>query len=196
MVAGIESSDVALFLGYHAKFGTARSTFDHTYSGASVHEVEVNGMPASEFLLNGYVAGELKVPVILVAGEAQLLEDDVKPQSPWAEPVSLKQSFSRISARSPSLKKTEADLRKAVRRAVLNFKRGKTRFMKTRKPVDMKITFTASHFADVAEMLPKATRTSGLTIEYSSQNMIEAYKTFELLVLAASGVSAILENVR
>jgi D-amino peptidase len=33
MVSGVQDCDVALFLGYHAKFGTAKSTFDHTYSG-------------------------------------------------------------------------------------------------------------------------------------------------------------------
>jgi len=196
MVAGVESADVAIFLGYHAKFGTARSTFDHTYSGASIHTVEVNGVPVSEFLLNGYVAGELQVPVILVAGEAKLIEDDVKPRAPWIETVALKHSFSRTSARSPSLNVTETCLREALRRAVLNFKRGKTQLLNTGKPVTVKMTFTASHFADVAEMLPRATRTSGLTIEYSAQNMTEAYKTFELLILAASGVSATLENVR
>jgi len=32
----------------------------------------VNGVAVSEFLLNAYAAGELDVPVILVAGEAQL----------------------------------------------------------------------------------------------------------------------------
>lgn len=57
MVAGVETCDVALFLGYHVRFGTAKSTFDHTYSGASIRSVEVNGVQASEFLLNGYVGG-------------------------------------------------------------------------------------------------------------------------------------------
>ncbi len=196
MVAGIESCDVALFLGYHAKFGTARSTFDHTYSGASITNVEVNGIAASEFLLNGYVAGEFKVPVILVAGEAQLLNDDVKQHAPWIEAVTLKQSLSRLSARSPSMKKIEVELRKAVPKAISNHEHGKTRLLKARKPVKMNVTFTASHFADVAEMLPTAKRTSGLTVEYPAENMTEAYKTFELLVLAASGVSSVLENLR
>jgi len=196
MVAGVESCDVALFLGYHAKFGTAKSTFDHTYSGASINKIEVNGTAASEFLLNGYVAGEFKVPVILVAGEAQLLKDDVKQHAPWAETVALKQSLSRLSAKSPSLSKVEIDLRKAVRKAVLNHKHGKTQLLKAKKPVKINITFIATHFADVAEMLPTGKRTGALNVEYSAENMIEAYKTFELLVLAASGMSAIMENLR
>jgi D-aminopeptidase len=45
-------------------------------------------------------------------------------------------------------------------------------------------------------MLPTAKRTSGLTVEYQAENMTEAYKTFELLALAASGVSSVIENLR
>jgi D-amino peptidase len=196
MVAGVEACDVALFLGYHAKFGTARSTFDHTYSGASIRSVEVNGVEASEFLLNSYVAGELKVPVALVAGEAQLLEDDVKPYAPWIETVVLKQSLSRLSAKSPSMKRIETDLRSAVRKATVNFKKGKTGLLKIKKPVKIELTFLQSQFADVAELLPAVERVDGLKVEYSANSMVEAYETFELLVLAASGMTALLEGLR
>jgi D-amino peptidase len=39
MVAGVKGCDVAVFLGYHAKFGTVKSTFDHTYSGTEVENI-------------------------------------------------------------------------------------------------------------------------------------------------------------
>jgi len=196
MVAGVESCDAALFLGYHAKFGTAKSTFDHTYSGGSINNVEVNGISASEFLLNGYVAGEFKVPVILVAGEAQLLKDDVKQYAPWAEAVALKQSLSRFSARSPSMKRIETDLRKAVRKAVANHKHGKTQLLKAKEPVKMGVTFLVSHFADIAELLPTIKRINPLKVEYLAESMTEAYKTFEFLALAASGMSALMESLK
>jgi D-amino peptidase len=194
MVSGVEGCDAALFLGYHAKFGTPKSSFDHTYSGGSINRVEVNGVAASEFLLNAYVAGELKVPVVLVAGEAQLLKDDVKPYATWTETVTLKQSLGRVSARSSSMVEIEQELREAVKKAA----RGKNdaELLLAKKPVKMRITFLVSHFADVAELLPMVKRIDGLTVEYTSRNMIEAYKTFEHLVLAASGMSAHLESLR
>jgi D-amino peptidase len=194
MVSGVEGCDAALFLGYHAKFGTPKSSFDHTYSGGSINRVEVNGVAASEFLLNAYVAGELKVPVVLVAGEAQLLKDDVKPYATWAQTVTLKQSLGRVSARSSSMVEIEQGLREAVKKAA----RGKNdaELLLAKKPVKMRITFLVSHFADVAELLPIVKRIDGLTVEYTSRNMIEAYKTFEHLVLAASGMSAHLERLR
>jgi len=196
MVAGVDGCDAAVFLGYHAKFGTAKSSFDHTYSGGSIRKVEVNGIEVSEFLLNAYVAGELGVPVIMVAGEAQLIRDDVKRFAPWVEAVSLKDSLSRVSAKSPSIKKIEGELREAAKRASSNFKPGATeKLLTAKKPVEMRVTFLISHFADVAELLPAARRVDGLTVEYTAKSMVEAYKTFELLALAASGMSAILTQL-
>jgi D-amino peptidase len=196
MVSGAEECKVALFLGYHAKFGTAKSTWDHTYSGGTINRVEVNGIAASEFLLNTYVAGELNVPVILVAGEAQLLLDDVKQYAPWAETVVLKRSFSRVAARSFSMRRIEKELKEAVNRAVATFKEDNVKPLIANKPAKIGITFNASQYADAAELLPTVKRTNGLNVEYTAGNIIEAYKIFELLVLAANGVSAVLANLK
>ena len=197
MVSGVEEEcDVALFLGYHAKFGTTRSTFDHTYSGRSINKLEINGIPVSEFLLNAYAAGSFNVPVILVAGEAQLLKDDVKQYAPWAETVTFKESLSRGSAKSSSMIKIEAELREAVKRAVSRFKENKVKPLKTEQPVKTRVTFIASHFADAAELLPIVNRTDGLTVDYTARTIIEAYKIFQLLVLAASGVAGLLEQLQ
>jgi D-amino peptidase len=192
MVAGVEGCDVALFLGYHAKFGTVKSTFDHTYSGGTINKLQVNGVEVSEFILNAYTAGDYKVPVMLVAGEAQLLKDDVKKFAPWAETVPLKHSLSRISARSFSMVRIEKELRRAVKKAVANFKQGKVKLLVAKRPVRMQVTFLATHHADVAEMLPIVKRIDGLNVEYSAKNMVDAYQIFELLVLAGSAVSHML----
>jgi D-amino peptidase len=195
MVAGVEDCDAALFLGYHAKFGTAKSTFDHTYSGAAINKLEVNGTEVSEFLLNAYAAGEQNVSVILVAGEAQLLKDDVRRYAPWAKTVALKHSLSRMSAKSPSMTRIEKELRQAVKNAAIIFKQKKAKPLTTQKPVKMSVTFNATHFADVAELLPSSKRTSGLKVEYTAKNMTEAYSTFELLAIASSGISALLTQL-
>jgi D-amino peptidase len=194
MVSGIEGCQAALFLGYHAKFGTAKSTFDHTYSGGSINRLEINGIVASEFLLNAYAAGEFGVPVVLVAGEAQLLDDDVKKHAPWAVTVALKHSMSRLSAISPSLARIEKELREAVKKAAA--KKGNAKLLIPQKPVKIGINFLASHFADVAELLPNVNRIDGLKVEYSTSNMAEAYRMFELLAMASSGMSALLESLR
>lgn len=189
MVAWVEECDVAVFLGYHAKAGTAKSTFDHTYSGSTIARVEVNGVEASEFLLNAYVAGHHGVPVILVGGEAKLLEDDVAKYAPWAERVLFKRSASRYAARSPSMAKIEKNLKDAVGKAVLKFNKGEAKPLKTKYPVEVAVTFVKSSFADAAELLPGSKRVGGLTVKYKAKDIVEAYKTLELLVLAAYAVN-------
>ena len=50
--------------------------------------------------------------------------------------------------------------------------------------------------ADAAELLPIAKRVDGLSVEYKTENMITAYKVFELLVLAGTGAGAIFSNLK
>lgn len=194
MVADVGGCDAALFLGYHAKFGTAQSTLDHTYSGRTVSKLCVNGVETSEFLLNTYVAGERGVPVILVAGEAKLVEE-VKRHASWVETYALKHSLSRVSAKSSSWKTIEQGLKKAVKNAVTGYTQNKTEILTANKPVKMSVTFQASHLADAAELYPEAKRVDGLTVEYTSRNMVEAFNTFQLLVFAATGISYLLTQL-
>ncbi|AIF70008.1 peptide transporter [Palaeococcus pacificus DY20341] len=191
MVAGVEEADAVLFLGYHSKAGTPSSTFDHTYSGATVDSLKINSVPVSEFLLNSYVAGHYNVPVILVAGDAKLIEDDVKKFAPWVEGIPLKRAFSRYSARSPSLAKLENELKDGVKRAVEKLKAGEARPLKTSSPVKVELRFLGSEMAETAELLPSVKRIDGKTVEFEARDVVEAYKVFELLVLASAGVRAV-----
>jgi len=196
MVTGVEDCDVAIFLGYHAKFGTQQSTFDHTYSGSSIHKLEINGIPVSEFLLNAYTAGDFGVPVILVAGDAQLIEDDVKKYAPWAETVSLKHSLSRFAAKSSSLIKIEKELRNAINKAITKTTEKQVQLLLTEKPVKIKVTLRDTHQTDVISLLPIIKRIDALSVEYTSKDMVEAYKTFQALVYLASAASGMLEYLR
>lgn len=196
MVTGVEGCDAAIFLGYHAKFGTEKSIFDHTYSGGTIHQLEVNDIPVSEYLLNAYAAGEYDVPVILVAGDAQLLEDDVKKHTAWTEGVILKKSYSRAAAKSPALGVITKNLQEATKRAVSNLQKNKVEALKAGKNVIMRITFQTSLFADIAELLPIVKRVDGLTVEYNANNIIDGYKIFQLLVTAAGGVNAYMQNLQ
>ena len=185
MVACVEEADAVLFLGYHAKFGTERATFDHTYSGRVYRSVHVNGVEASEFLLNAYVAGHYGKPVILVAGDERLLEEDVAAHAPWAVRVPLKRGLSRLAARSFSLERTRRMLREGVSEAVRRFAAGEARPLRVGAPVELRATFNSTAYADVASLAPGVRRVGPLTVEYSARDIVEAYKLLELWALAA-----------
>jgi len=191
MVYGVENCDLAVFLGYHAKAGTARSTFDHTYSGLTIASLVINGIEASEFLLNAWAAGHYDVPVVLVAGEEKLLSDDVAKYAPWVERIILKRSASRYAAISPSLTRIVKELRSGVARAVEKFRNGECKPLKTNYPVEMRVKFFKSSFTDAAELIPGAERIDALTVKFTAKDIIEAYKVFQLMTLAAFAINAI-----
>jgi len=195
MVAGSEGCDVALFLGYHSKFGTVNSTFDHTYSGGSVHKLEINGVEVSEYLLNSYTVGDLGIPVIFMAGDKQLIEDDVKTLTPWVESVALNESISRLSAKSPSMKVIEKDLRSTVNKAVINVTENKVKPLVTSKPIKVKLTSRDTQQTDAIAYLPFITRFDALTVEFTSSDMVEAYKTFQAIMFVSAGVTNMMRSL-
>ncbi|WP_099211261.1 M55 family metallopeptidase [Thermococcus henrietii] len=194
MVAGAKGSDFAIFLGYHAKAGTGGATFDHTYSSATVDRLEINGVEVSETLLNAYLLGEWNVPVAMVAGDKALIETDVKTHLPWAVGVPLKESLGRYSAVSPGMEGIKKLLREGTLEAFRRVERGEVKPLETERPVEVKLRFLNSAYAEVAELLPFVERLDGKTVRFEAKNVEEAYRTFEVLILAASGVSSIVNR--
>ncbi len=194
MVSCISQCNAALFLGYHAKYGTAKAVMDHTYSGASIRYVKINGVEVSEMLLNAYVAGHYNIPVIFVAGDEKLIEDDLKKYMPWTEYLVLKRSLGRYAAISKSLKIIESELRSKVKIACDKFKKGEIKPLKTNYPVDLEIRLMNSVYAEIAELIPNIERIDGLTLKYKAKDIIEAYKILELVVILSAGVRSIISS--
>lgn len=190
MVAGGKGCDVAMFLGYHAKPGTPNSTFDHTINSSVVRTLRYNGVESSEFYMNAATLGEQGVPVVLVAGDASLLKDDVLRYTPWAARVPLKESLGRYASISPSMPECLELIRAGVREAITNFEKGIVELLKLRTPVETEIQFTNSDCSYVASLLPGSKRIGGWGVTFTAQTMEEAYRTTQLLVFAATGVKA------
>lgn len=75
MMSGIQHGDwdAAVFTGYHAAACCDGNPLSHTMN-TSVDYVEINGVRASEFTLNAYMAGYHGVPVCFVSGDAALCD--------------------------------------------------------------------------------------------------------------------------
>ena len=72
MMAGLDSSfEGVLFTGYHSPAGSDGNPLAHTMNGGNVW-VKINGVGASEFLINAYTANSLRVPVLFLAGDEAL----------------------------------------------------------------------------------------------------------------------------
>jgi D-amino peptidase len=76
MVQGLDASyGAAAFIGYHSAAGGAGNPLAHTVSGRMFARIEINGVRASEFLLYGYAAATVGVPVAFLSGDKVLCEE-------------------------------------------------------------------------------------------------------------------------
>ena len=75
MMTGLDRDDygAVFFTGYHAWASCPGNPLSHTMNLRNDY-VMINGVRASEFLLNAYTAGYYKVPVALVTGDKALCE--------------------------------------------------------------------------------------------------------------------------
>ncbi len=74
MMAGIDDSFIgACYLGYHSAAGSDGNPLAHTLNTNS-QRIHVNGLPASEFLLNAYTASSFGVPSLVLSGDSALCE--------------------------------------------------------------------------------------------------------------------------
>lgn len=74
MMAGIdETFSAAGFTGYHSAAGTNGNPLAHTMN-CSIAKITINGVIASEFLMNAYTAAYMGVPTVFLSGDKALCE--------------------------------------------------------------------------------------------------------------------------
>lgn len=116
MVQELDTSfHAALMVGYHAAGGSDTNPLAHTITSA-VTTIRINGVLASEFLINTYAAALVGVPVVFVSGDQGLCQE-VKGLNDQIETVASSQGVgdSTISI-SPLLAVKE--IRNGVQRAL------------------------------------------------------------------------------
>ena len=67
-----KSFDALMFVGYHSRAGSSGNPLAHTMRGSYVDYLKINEHYASEFLLHGFLAATLNVPVAFLAGDDEL----------------------------------------------------------------------------------------------------------------------------
>ncbi|GLF99832.1 M55 family metallopeptidase [Streptomyces yaizuensis] len=183
MVEGVQHGDIdgIAFIGYHTGAGT-EGVLAHTYLANQLTGVWLNGVRASEGLLNAHVVAEYGVPVILVTGD-DLTCVDAGGYAPRARTVAVKDHVSRYAAVCRTPARTAADIRAEAKEAAALAVRHEP---VTAGPHTMELEFDAEHLAAAATVVPGVQRSGERRTAYTSDTMYEAIRTFKAVTTIVS----------
>jgi len=186
MGTAIKGHEVALFVGYHAKVGTARGILSHTYRAKVFFDVRLNGKSVGEFGLNAALAGWFGVPVALITGDRAACDEAVDLVGALPH-VAVKDGVSRYAGIIYPRIKVMEDLSKKTAETLAEPKGWKT--FKPPSPSTIGITFVDPSMADGAELLPVVKRTGDRDVEITHEDYSKAFQT--MLAIGAIGQSRI-----
>lgn len=179
-----DTFEAALFIGYHSRWGEPRGVIAHTYSG-DVMEVRLNGQAVGESGLVGGLAGYYSVPLIHVSGDT-VLREEIRSLNPDIQFTTTKEGYTRLAAR---LYHPE-DVHRAI-------KMDAAKAWKERKsiepvvfssPVEIAVKFKETPMADICLRVPGTKRIDNLTVAYTHEDYLIAYRAFLAMLYIANSV--------
>lgn len=193
MVQGVEGTDIAFFIGYHAGVGTRAAICDHSYSSGSVFQLKINGVDFSETAINAAVCGHFGVPVALLTGDEQTVEQ-AKAFLPGILTVTTKTGITRFSAHLRHPLEVRVEIEEKASLAVKQFLKGNQdspafSSFTVKPPVILEVTLLHSAKADVAELLPGVKRLDGRTLLFKANDILEAFRALLAILYLARSVS-------
>ena len=174
MMQGIEPGfDAVFFIGYHCRAGTPQGTLAHTYSGSGIQNVRINGTLVGETEINAGLAGYYDVPLVLVTGDA-MLASQVKEVNESVETVVVKWGVTReaVTCLHPEV------ARQAIEEGAANClaRLGDIAPIRYSPPISFDVQMYATQVADMMERMPRIERLDNLTVRYTSDDYLEAFK--------------------
>ena len=187
MVGGLDDSfDGVIFLGYHASTDNLTGVRAHTFSSGRLTSVKLNGTPVTEGAWNAAIAGELGVPVIMVAGDDATVEE-VSSLVGNVEGAVVKWALSFHSATTLQPEAAYDLIREKASRAVKNIKKYKP--YKVKNPVTVEMGFKNYRPVEILSYLSLFERIGSHTIRFSAKNMEEAARIITFVLMYDGGNS-------
>lgn len=165
--------DAALYVGYHAKAGTAAAVLEHTWT-YRVFGVSVGGVELGEFGLGALLAGHYGVPAVYVSGDDKVAAE-ARALVPGVTATVVKRGVMRTSAALTPPDEAHARIRADVEQALA--KRAEVAPLAWSGD-PLALTFTRVEFCDAASAHSGARRLDGRTVEIRGDDFAELYRGF------------------
>ncbi len=187
MMEGLDGSfDACFFVGYHGAVDAAASVLSHTYNPAAVVGVTLNGSLVGESGINALVASHFDVPVALISGD-QHTAAQAEPILGAAEMVVVKQSASRLSARSLHPTVARQRIRDGATRALQRLSKiGPPRL---EPPFRLAVRLRNADLTELAAQVKGVRAHSELEVRLEDENALAVYRSFVALLQITRGLS-------
>lgn len=178
MMQGIDSSfDAVIFIGYHAKAGSAVGVLAHTGSG-TVADLRINGRSVGEAGMNIYAAGVFGAPVVVISGDQETIAQ-ARELVPNIEGAQVKEAIATTAARSLHPQMARERIRDAAARALKRLSEFKP--VKPATPATFEVRFSQTALADVAEQIPTVKRVDAHRVSYQADDYLQGYRLLRVL---------------
>lgn len=155
-----------VLLGIHARSGTYGGVLPHTYSSKA--SFEIFGQPVGEFDILALVAGEMKVPTILISGDSKAIEQ-AGTNMPSTHTVITKYSIGTDGALCVHPDKICEQLRDETKRALKNVSAIEP--SQISGPTQLTIRLRDVSLAPRLEWIPGIKKTGDAVFEFTGSNM-------------------------
>jgi D-amino peptidase len=159
---GMDASFHAVFVtGTHARAGTAEAILDHTWNGAMIYNLRINGRAMNETELNALVAGRFGVPVVLVTGDEATIA-----QTRESLPKTVMAPVKRASGRGVAASLHPQEACRRIRQAAAEAVRTRAQIppVSVPNPMVMEIDYMRTDMAQTAALVPGVSRIGPRTI--------------------------------
>ena len=181
MMQGLDASFAAcLFVGYHARAGSASAVLDHTISGGTVRSIKVNGLELPELGINGAIAGYFKVPVVMLSGDTETCRQATALLGPDLVTVAVKEGIGRFAAKLLPMVEARRKLHDGAKEALL--KRAAVKLFVLSPPFHFELAFLNSAQAEMPSQLPMVTRVDARTVAFTAQDYLEGFRLLRALI--------------
>jgi D-amino peptidase len=179
MLQGLDQTcDAAIFLAYHARAGTLKSTVCHTYSWV-IHHVKINGRLMGEFGINALLCGYYGVPVVFISGDRSVVNEAAE-LSPNIAGAVVKEAASRHSAVCLPGKVTEVLIKNKVKEGLEKIQQVEPM---TPGPVNvLEIEFKSVLSTEKVEKLPGIKIIDGYTVSYETRDYLDLYLNLQTII--------------
>lgn len=185
MMQGIDASfDAVVFVGYHAKAGTAPAILDHTISSASVRAIRINGRELPEMGINAAIAGYYGVPVVMLSGDTETCAQAKALFGNEFVTAAVKDAIGRTAARLLPLETSRQLLRESALAAFT--KRSQIAPFKIAPPYVFELELQNSLQAQAPLLVPGVKRVNARTVTFSSNDYVEGFQFLRALIALAA----------